>query len=521
MATTSGYQAFSDQPLVDLAPGSAWIAERAGLADAAMTWHAEQVRARRDATARAKDLAQPRPHPRTIVAMVRIGTRFGALTLVGILASLLARVRGQPATSGAIRAAQSIVRAGGPAYVKAGQLVATATGVLPDAWTSAFAWCRDEVGPLRPGVAEGRVEEAFGRPLDQVFSRFDRTPLAAASIAQVHRAALLDGTEVIVKVQRPGLRRRFEDDVRVMAVLGALADRVSKSARVANVPGFVELFAEMAFEEIDFRFEALNMVEVGLANEAAGMGQLCHVPRPFPELVVETVLVMECMEGVRYTDADATYAHLDGRALVRLAMSTVLEQSLMYGVFHGDLHAGNVLVRDDLSFSLVDFGIIGRVTATEREALIRMLIGFTRQDVRAQVEAIAEFDVLPPGIDLAELAAEFEQTSALLVAMADAPLAEVDFEAMSQQVAGIIRVMSSHGFRAPKELVLFSKNLLYLNGLAQVVARDINILEEIEPMMLSFVTKYPAALATIVGLAAQPAAEPVSAASDLDDERHP
>ncbi len=498
------YEAFSDQPLVDLAPGSRWVSGQAGLADSCRRWHAEQQTTRAAASARAKALARPRPHPRTVLAMLRIGTRFTLFVAVGILRSIGARLRGRTATSGAVRAAQSLVRAGGPAYVKAGQLVATATGVLPETWTSAFAWCRDEVAPLPAGLAERRVEDAFGIAVESLFRRFEAVPLAAASIAQVHEATLLDGTEVIVKVQRPGLRRRFEDDVRVMAVLGYLADRLSKHARVANVPGFVELFAEIAFEEIDFRFEALNMVEVGLANEAAGINDHCHVPRPYPELVSETVLVMERVEGIRYTDAAEQYEHLDGHQLTRLGMGMVLEHALMYGVFHGDLHAGNVLVRDDLAFSLVDFGIIGRVTAAEREALIEMLLGFTRQDVLAQVEAIARFDVLPQGVDLAQIAAEFERTSAVLLELADAPLASVDFEAMTAQVVRIIRLLSSHGFRAPKELVLFSKNLLYLNGLAQVVARDINIFQEIEPIMVQFVTKYPQALAAIMQMIVEP-----------------
>jgi ubiquinone biosynthesis protein len=498
------YRAFSDDPLVDLADGSAWVARRPGLAEAARRWHGEQQVTRAAAARRARSLARPRPHPRTAIAMGRIGARFAVFVALGVVASAAARLRGRPAASGAVRVAQSLVKAGGPAYVKAGQLIATASGVLPEAWTSAFAWCRDEVTTLPPGVAERRVEEALGRPLEAVFRSFEARPLAAASIAQVHDATLLDGTAVIVKVQRPGLRRRFEDDIRVMAVLGFLADRLSRHARVANVPGFVELFAEIAFEEIDFRFEALNMVEVGLANEAAGLDGQCHVPRPYPDLLSETVLVMERMEGIRYTDAAERYADLDGHRLTRLGMGMVLEQALMYGVFHGDLHAGNVLVRPDHAFSLVDFGIIGRVTAAEREALIAMLLAFTRQDVSAEIEAISRFDVLPAGVDLAQVAAEFEQTSAALLEMADARLADVDFEAMTAQVVAIIRLLSSHGFRAPKELVLFSKNLLYLNGLAQVVARDINVLQEIEPLMIQFVTKYPEALAAIMRLAVEP-----------------
>jgi ubiquinone biosynthesis protein len=219
--------------------------------------------------------------------------------------------------------------------------------------------------------------------------------VAAASIAQVHLARLADGTEVAVKVQRPGLRRRFESDIRALSVLAFAADRLSRRARIANLPGFVELFAQLVLEELDFRLEALNLVEVGLANEDAALGHI-RVPRPIPGLVSTEVLVMERVPGVRYTDAALQHPDIDGHRLVRLAVQGVLEHALLYGVFHGDLHAGNVLIDEQGNFSLVDFGIVGRLDAAQRAALVRLVIGFARQDFAAQVAAVAEFGALPP-----------------------------------------------------------------------------------------------------------------------------
>ncbi|MGH9139295.1 MAG: ABC1 kinase family protein, partial [Acidimicrobiales bacterium] len=408
--------------------------------------------------------------------------------LLGAMAALAARLRRRDPGSAAVRSAVDLVRAGGPAYVKFGQFIATANGVLPDEWTDAFAWCRDEVPALPAGVAEREIAHAFGRPTSELFEWFSPEPVAAASIAQVHPARLADGTDVMVKVQRPGLREEFEVSVRAMAALAALADRV-KHLRIANVPGAVDLFAQLVLEELDFRLEALNMVAIGLATENADHDYVT-IPRPIPGLISRNVLVMEKVPGVRYTDL-AGRDGVDGYRLVRLAIQGVLEQTLIYGVFHGDLHAGNVLVDDDGNFSLVDFGISGRVGVKERAALMRLMMAMVQEDTPALVAAVAEFGALPPGIDLEEAAREFDKHAVALREMADKPLDQIDMTTLTDQLNGVVRLLAEARFRTPRDLVLFSKNLLYLNGLASAVAPDVNLLAEIEPVFGYFLQKYP------------------------------
>jgi ubiquinone biosynthesis protein len=259
----------------------------------------------------------------------------------------------------------------------------------------------------------------------------------------------------------------------------------------------VELFAQLVLEELDFRLEALNMTEIGLANEDAGLDHI-RIPRPIPGLVTTRVLVMERVPGIRYTDAAAAHPDLDGRRIVRLAVQGVLEHALLYGVFHGDLHAGNVLIDEAGNFSLVDFGISGRVDAGQRAALARLVIGFARNDFAAQVAAVAEFGALPPGIDLEPLVRQFAEESTVLLAAVDRPLNQLDFGLLTTQVARGVRLLAEHRFRQPKELVLFSKNLLYLNGLCNAFAPDINLLAEIAPIFLYFQTKYPKEIAQIM-----------------------
>ena len=388
--------------VVDLIDDSAWLGARPGLPEAARRWHADVDPRRAHIGSEAARLAALRVDFRTVAAVARTTVRFVWFTVTGALAALLARARGGDRGPAAVRRASELVRAGGPAYVKAGQFVSTAKGVLPDEWTEAFAWCRDEVPSLAPGTAEQAVADAFGRSVGELFASFDATPSAAASIAQVHAARLPDGTEVMVKVQRPGLRREFEASIRAMAVLAGIADRTSRRARIANLPGFVELFAQLVLEELDFRFEAVNMIDIGLANEGAGT-EYCRIPRPIPGLISPAVLVMERVPGVRYTDVELRPG-VDGRRIVRLAIQGILEQALVYGVFHGDLHAGNVLIDETGDFSLVDFGIAGRVGPNERSALVRLMLGVARDDAAALVAAISEFGALPPDLDLDQAA---------------------------------------------------------------------------------------------------------------------
>src|SRR5437763_934564 len=206
-----------------------------------------------------------------------------------------------------------------------------------------------EVPPVRSSVVRRTVERELGRPIDEVFESFGDFPLASASIAQVHAGRLREtGQEVAVKVRRPGLRRQFEADVRAMALLAAFGEGRSSAVRAANARGFVALFAQLVLAEMDLRLEALNMVEIGLASEDAGMLESVRIPRPVPGLVTPRVLVMEYLPGTRYTDAAGNLeAGVDRAAIIRLGIQGVLEHTLVYGIFHGDLHAGNVFLEPD------------------------------------------------------------------------------------------------------------------------------------------------------------------------------
>jgi ubiquinone biosynthesis protein len=232
------------------------------------------------------------------------------------------------------------------------------------------------------------------------------------------------------------------------------------------------------------------MIEVGLVAEHSGLDHV-RCPRPLPGLVSERVIVMERLGGVRFTDApDVLRAEVDRAALLRLAVQGVLESSLVYGVFHGDLHAGNVLIDPDGRFGLVDFGIVGRLDDWRRDALIELMLGIGTDDVPRQVRALDRFGAIDAGTDVDALSRELAELAAergIGLTMSQGEITE--------RLGALIRLLASRGVRVPKELVLFLKNLLYLNAFAASIAPDVDLLDQIGPIYGYFAEKYGEAIA--------------------------
>lgn len=485
---------------LDVLDRSTCFDEHPGLADYARRWLAAAPRMRERVAIEALELATPSLRPASIAAAARTVGR-GARAAGPSLAAEAARrvLRTGPGDQAEwMRGMQEVVKAGGPTFVKLGQFIATAEGLLPDEWVQSFGWCRDSVSPMAPGLAEVRFEETFDAPVEALLGSFDPEPMGAASIGQVHGATLPDGREVVVKIRRPGLRERFVSDLRAMALAAATAERASEAARTANLSGFVELFAQLVLEEVDFRFEAVSMVELHLAAMDAGQDYLGG-PLPIPHLVAEDILVMERVPGVPYDKALEAYPDaVDGERLMRLAITGVLEHTIAYGVFHGDLHAGNVLISPAGDFNVIDYGITGRLDAAQRGALVRFLVGFARNDTMLQLRGLQAFGAIPLDADLKELARELEdQLNAIDPALLTREV-EVSVDMLASLLGTVIRVLAENGFQLPKELILFFKNLLYLNGFASALAPDMNLLSEIEPIFMFFVGKYPDQLAQIL-----------------------
>lgn len=383
----------------------------------------------------------------------------------------------------------------GPTFVKVGQVIASSPGLFPPDWREEFGTLRDRVPPFPTATAREIIEADLGRPVGSAYAHLDDEPLAAASIAQVHGARLLDGREVVVKVQRPRLDEQVRDELRALLLVCELLERIPQTS-LGSPRALAEDFARTLHEEMDFRLEADNMDRMRRILVASDITD-CRVPEVHHDLVGRRVLTMERVDGLRFSDVEAMHAAgIDTERLLRLGVQTVVEGVLVHGFFHGDLHAGNMTVLPDGTFVLFDFGIVGRLTESTRTRLAAYLMAVTTNDYAGMVRALRSFGSVPPDVDVDALAATIEELYEPFVR------AGVVTARMGELMDTVIRAMVRHRVRMPRELVLLTKQMLYLEGAAATLAPDADLLEEQTLVYATLMTKYPD-LATEIGASLQ------------------
>ena len=393
----------------------------------------------------------------------------------------------------------------GPTYIKLGQIISAGEGIFPEELVGEFRLLRDHVRAETFDAVRQVVETDFGRPLEEVFSWFDREPLAAASIAQVHRATLQTGEHVVVKVQRPTVSTLVRKDLAAMSwIAPVLVGRIPVAA-LANPPALVELFAETIVEELDFRLEAANMLDTARILIETGEGQAMVCPRPHPDLVTRRVLVMEELGGFAFHDvAGMRAAGIDTEKIVHAGMVAFLEGAMLYGVFHGDLHGGNLLVLNDGRVALLDHGITGRLDEKKRLAFLRLLIGGTANDLTLQLQALCDLGALPPDTDIQAVIRDLR--------LDGPPIdpAQMTPEELVDQIRELTKALLAYGARMPKELMLFIKDMLFLDGAIATLAPDVDLFAEVTNIATHFATQHGDRIMADIGI--DPRAVPV----DLD-----
>ena len=357
----------------------------------------------------------------------------------------------------------------GPTFIKFGQIIASSAGMFPERYSLEFQKCLDRVRPFAFEDVITIIDSELGEDRAAQLTDIDPKPLASASIAQVHTAQLEDGTDVVIKVQRPGIDQRISADVRIMRLIARIVAKLFRDAQLANPVAIVDDFATTLAEELDFRKEAENldrfneiMAELGHKNIRAPVPHWAHTSR--------RVLVMERFSGTRVDDADTIRARgIDAESSLVAGLRAWFQCVVLYGFFHGDVHAGNLMLLDNDDIGFLDFGIVGRFTDEQRWLVTDYIIAFSTGNYKKLAEVITQMGGVPEALDMDAFVADLETTYKPMLSMAFGDINYADF------LPEIQRTASKHRMTMPKEFVLITKQMLYFDRYAKLLAPKLNI----------------------------------------------
>jgi ubiquinone biosynthesis protein len=280
----------------------------------------------------------------------------------------------------------------GPTYVKMGQIVSSQASVIPEEWEVELEKLQSDVPPFPAAQVREILEEELGAAPERLFATFEIEPLAAASTAQVHRATLFSGEQVVVKIQRPGIWTQMKADLGIMQRAAAVAAGRSEQLRAVDLEGMIEQFSDSVLAELDLLGEAYNALQ--LSENMAGLEGV-HIPTIYPQLSTSRVLTMEFIQGVKISDVAAIEAAgLEREVVARNALRAVIKQLLIDGFFHADPHPGNVLVNTQTGqITFLDCGMIGQLDLTQRVNLIQLIFAVQQGDVAGMGQILRNLSV--------------------------------------------------------------------------------------------------------------------------------
>ena len=367
----------------------------------------------------------------------------------------------------------------GPTAIKLGQMLSTRSDVLPPDWQHELTRLQDAAPAVPPAAVRATIVAELGRPLPEVFASFVASPLACASIGQAHAATLLGGSEVVVKVRRPGVAREVELDLEVIASVVSVTSRASRHVRSLGATDLVDQFSTTLRHELDYAREAAN-VERFAANFAGDPD--IRIPAVHHELSTARVLTLERLRGLKIDDLDAlAAAGVDRVALAHRATSLMLRTIFEHGFFHADPHPGNFFIEPDGRIGLIDFGMVGEVDAATRAALTGVLVALVTADAAPLIEGSARLGISRDSTDTKALADDLNE---LMATHLSRPLGELS---LGRVLTSVLAVVRRHHLRFPSNLALLAKTLGMCEGLAAHLDPQFRMTEAIAPYVAQLI----------------------------------
>ncbi len=370
----------------------------------------------------------------------------------------------------------------GPLFVKFGQILSTRRDLLPDDIADEFARLQDDVAPFPGAVARAIVERAYGQPLGEVFTSFDETPLASASIAQVHAAELPDGSAVIVKVVRPGIRTVIRRDVGLLHTLAELAERYWPEGRRLRPREVVTEYEKTILDELDLMREAANASQL---RRNFAESPVLYVPEVYWPKTRGNVMVMERISGIPIGDIDALRrAGIDLKALSERGVEIFFTQVFRHNFFHADMHPGNIFVSPEGRYIAVDFGIMGALSPEDQRYLAENFLAFFNRDYRRVAELHVESGWVPAGTRVDEFEAAIRTVCEPIF---ERPLKDISF---GRLLLHLFQTARRFNMVIQPQLVLLQKTLLNIEGLGRQLYPDLDLWNTAKPFLERWMSEH-------------------------------
>lgn len=361
----------------------------------------------------------------------------------------------------------------GPTYIKFGQILSTRPDIVGPALAKELTALQSSTPADPPEVVRTLIERELGKPVKELFVEFNDLPLASASIGQVHRARLKDGTDVVVKVQHDAIERRIKSDLDILHTLAELAEKHVPEVRNYRPRAMTAEFQRILLRELDFRREERNLQQF-IGN--FGHDKTIRFPQPIPALTSSRVLTMEYLPGTKLSDAKRLLSHgHDLNELARRGAIVFLDMIFRDGIYHADPHPGNILVLDDGVIGLLDCGMVGRLDERMREDLEDLIMAVAHRDGSQLASFVIRLGVLPPDLDEAAFQVDITE---ILGDYANQPLDQFD---LSGALVDMTEVVRKHQIMLPANLSLLIKVLIMLDGTARLLNPQFNLTQLLAP----------------------------------------
>ncbi len=356
----------------------------------------------------------------------------------------------------------------GPTFVKLGQLLASRPDLIPDDYVQEFAKLHDNVQSLPFERIEEVLLEEFGTNYSEKFKIIDQKPLGSASIAQVHRAVLQNGEEVVLKVQRPGIIQKINDDLNVLYFLAELLYEYVPESRAFNPVGIVNEYFKTLELETNFIVEANN-----IRRFQQNFSSVSHVkiPNVYMELTTERVLTMEALKGVPLSQDNSLKATTDPHEVLRKGLGAYLKMVFVDGLFHGDLHAGNFFIMPNNEIGLIDFGVVGRLNHKTQTSIANMLLALSKEDYERMAHEYVDLAPFTDQVNVDLFAKDLREVIAPYygLTMKNINLGKLLMSSSS--------LAAKHHLTLPSELMMFFKSIVSIEGIGRKIADDFDFLQ--------------------------------------------